>query len=160
MYNIDSRTLKAGLGILLYSSCDNSFKTTEERTAYYYPIVLDMLVGVLNNDTTSSIEEAILIEVKRFYDDPTVQLFSELLYEEIRLIKKQFILAGFDPRLKYKLVSRLVGNTTIKLHAICMDLDATAELLHTKPETDSEDVSDAISEHPTYEQLESLYDKW
>lgn len=159
MYNIDSRTLKTGLGVLLYSSCDQSLKTTEERTAYYYPLFLDMLVGVLNSDMTS-IEESILVEVKRFYDDPTVQLFSELLYEEVRLIKKQFIMAGFDPRLKYKLISRNVGKTTIKLHAICMDLDSTMELLYTKPETDSENVSDVISENPTYEQLESLYDQW
>lgn len=159
MYNVESRTLKTEIGILLYSSVTED-KKIEEIIAYYYPLLLDVMVNVLNNRHRST-EDAILEELKKYYDDPGLQLFYGILYEEIRMIKKQFIVAGFDPRLKYKLVERTLPRSTIKLHAICMDLEATMDHMLVQPETesDNQDVSDAVIDNPTIDQLESYFDK-
>ncbi|QZA70538.1 hypothetical protein AH04_55 [Erwinia phage AH04] len=159
MYNVESRTLKTEIGILLYSSVTED-KKIEEIIAYYYPLLLDMMVNVLNNRHRST-EDAIFEELKKYYDDPGLQLFYGMLYEEIRMIKKQFIIAGFDPRLKYKLVERTLPRSTIKLHAICMDLEATMDHMLVQPETgsDNQDVSDAVIDNPTIDQLESYFDK-
>lgn len=159
MYNIDSRTLKTNIGILLYPSADNEYKTVQEYVSYYYPLVLDIIVRSLNSKNRNA-EEAVSDELRlRYSDDVSLQLFYSTIYEEVRYIKKQFIIAGFDPRMKYKLVERSLDRSTIKLHSIQMDLEATIESLSTLSKLDNEDVSDAVIEHPSIDQLESFFDK-
>lgn len=159
MYNIDSRTLKTNIGIFLYQSAEDNKQTVQEYVAYYYPLVLDIIVRALNNKHQTS-EEAIGDELRSKYsDDTSLQLFYSTIYEEVREIKKTFYLAGFDPRMKYKLVERTLPRSTIKLHAIKMDLEATMEALLSAPEPDNEDVSDAVIDHPTIDQLQSMFDR-
>lgn len=159
MYNIDSRTLKTNIGVFLYRSAEDNDKTVQEHLNYYYPIVLDIIIKVLNSKHQTS-EEAISEELREKYsDDTSVQLFYSTIYEEIREIKKQFYLAGFDHRMKYKLVERVLPRSTIKMHAICMDLEATMESLLSTPESDNEDVNDAVIDHPSIDQLESMFDR-
>jgi hypothetical protein len=158
MYNIESRLLKTEIGILLLSSVTED-TPVEEKIAYYYPLVLDMLVNILNNKKCT--EEAILEEIKKYYDDPGLQLFYELLYAEVRTIKKQFILAGFDSRLKYKLLERAIPRSTIKLHSICMDLESTVDSMIADPVnlSDIADVNDAVIDNPSIAQLEAYFDQ-
>jgi len=159
MYNIDSRTLKTNIGIFLYQSAEDNNQTVQEYVAYYYPLVLDIIVRALNNKHQTS-EEAIGEELRSKYsDDTSLQLFYSTIYEEVREIKKQFYLAGFDNRMKYKLVERALPRSTIKFHAISMDLEATVESFLSTPETDNEDVSDAVIDYPSIDQLESMFDK-
>lgn len=159
MYNIDSRTLKTNIGIYLYQSSEDNDKSVQEYIAYYYPLVLDIILRALNNKHKTA-EEAIADELREKYsDDTSIQLFYSTIYEEVREIKKQFYLAGFDPRMKYQLVERTLPRSTIKLHAFKMDLDATMEAILSTPETDNEDVSDAVIDYPTIDQLESAFDR-
>lgn len=157
MYNIESRLLKTEIGMLMYSSATEE-KKIEEYIAYYYPLVLDMLVNILNSRHRNT-EDAIFEELKKYYDDASLQMFYELLYNEARLIKKQFILAGFDSRLKYKLVERTPGNSTIKLHAICMDLETTFESNSFTSTLDSQHVNEDVIDNPSIDQLEAYFDK-
>lgn len=160
MYNIDSRSLKTNIGISLYQSMDDKKQKVQEYVAYYYPLVLDIIVRVLNNTHKTS-EEAISEELRsRYSDDISIQMFYSTIYEEVREIKKQFYLAGFDPRMKYKLQERTLPRSTIKLHAICMDLEATVDAFLSTPESDNEDVKDAVIDHPNIDQLQSMFDRW
>lgn len=159
MYNIDSRSLKTNIGIFLYQSAEDNTQTVQEYIAYYYPLVLDIILRALNSKHKTS-EEAIAEELRKKYsDDTSIQLFYSTIYEEVRQIKKQFYLAGFDHRMKYKLEERTLPRSTITLHAICMDLEATVEAFLSEPESDNEDVSDAVIEHPTIDQLETMFDR-
>ena len=160
MYNIESRALKTDIGFLLSSSVDDP-KKLDEEIAFYFPLVLDMIVNILNNRNTTT-EEAIIDELKKYSDKPSLQLFYELLYVETRDIKKQFFMAGFDRRMRYKLTHRTLPRTNIKLHSIIMDLEGTLAHLSDQLLNDSEeeDVSDSVIDNPSIEQLDAMFDKW
>ena len=155
MYNIDNRSLRSALEVSLipeFKETDN----TRDRLTYYFNLALEMLVGAMNSKH-KNIADALDEQYERFPDDKVLPFIGEVLAEELRYIKKQFILAGFDPRLKYKLISRTIPRTTIKLHAIGMDLEATVENMGDEPEQEEIDISDVISENPTYEQLAAVF---
>lgn len=158
MYNIDSRALKTSIGVLVYSSLQPDDKV-EERVSYYFPLVLDIMLGVMNSKHRN-IDDALYDEMLNYSDDATFYLFSELIYEEVKQMKQQFLLAGFDPRLKYKIITKNIPRTVLKLHAIAMDLEFTAATLNEIKDSDDIDVQDAVSDQPSIEQLNEIFGSW
>lgn len=158
MYNIDSRALRSQIGISIIPS-GKTEENVEDRITYYFNIITDMLVGALNSKQ-KQIVHAIDEQFERFPDDDVLPFFSEILDYELRDIKKQFFFAGFDPRLKFKLVSRDIPRSNFKAWGIAMDLEATMVSMAESAELEgkSEEVIDAVNENPTIEQLSQLYD--
>jgi hypothetical protein len=128
-----------------------------EKTAYYFPIVLDMIVGALNSDNKfhlAGIDEQFI----KYRGDFNLVNMGQIITEEFEYAKKTFLLAGFDIRVKYKLVSRQIHKTNMKMWAIVMDLEETVEHFNKKqPETNVESMSDAVITNPTLDQLAELY---
>jgi hypothetical protein len=159
MYNIDNRGLRSAIGISLVPSIKKEEKL-EDRITFYFTIALDMIVGALNS-SSKDIATALDEQFERFPNDDALPLLGEILDEELRNIKKQFILAGFDQRLQYKLVSRELPRSTIKIFGIAMDLEATVSSLtgnEYNHEKHISSTSEAVSENPTIEQLAELFD--
>lgn len=154
MYNIDRRGLEAAITIGLIPSIKKEDDSGDQVT-YYFNLCLDMIVGALNS-STRNLDDAIQEQLDRFPDDLKLPFLSEIIYAELVDIKRQFITAGFDNRLKYKLVTREVGR--YKYYGIAMDLDETflamcASELH-DPTTD--EVANIVAAEPTIEQLNAL----
>lgn len=155
MYNFDRRGLEMAITIGLIPS----FKQEEnqgDQVTYYFNLMLDMLVGAMNSKDRN-IDNAIEEQLNRFPDDIKLPFLSEIMYNELVEIKRQFISAGFDNRLKYKLVSREVGR--YKFYGISMDLDETFLCMCdnelTNPETET-DLANIVAAEPTIEQLNAL----
>lgn len=154
MYNIDRRGLEAAITIGLIPSIKKEDDSGDQVT-YYFNLCLDMIVGALNS-STRNLDDAIQEQLDRFPDDLKLPFLSEIIYAELVDIKRQFITAGFDNRLKYKLVTREVGR--YKYYGIAMDLDETflvmcASELH-DPTTD--EMANIVAAEPTIEQLNAL----
>lgn len=155
MYNIDRRGLEMAITIGLIPS----FKKEEDQgdqVTYYFNLLLDMVVGAMNSKTRN-IDDAIEEQLNRFPDDIKLPFLSEVMYNELVEIKRQFISAGFDSRLKYKLVAREAGR--YKFYGIVMDLDETYLCMCdnelTNPETD-DSLANIVAAEPTIEQLNAL----
>lgn len=155
MYNIDNRSLRSALEVSIIPELKEKDDTRDKLT-YYFNLTLEMLVGAMNSKH-KHISDAIDEQFERFPDDKVLPFLGEVISEELRYIKKQFILAGFDSRLKYKLITRILPRTTIKLYAIGMDLEATVVSMAEESEPEELDISDVISDNPTYEQLSAIY---
>lgn len=155
MYSIDTRQLKMLIGVSLFPSINKEENLTD-RINYYYPIVLDMIIGGLNSEHQRLLE-IVDEQMDRYPDDINIIALHYLIADELRVIKKQFILAGFDPRVKYKLDTRNVGNTTLKKTAILMDLEATVANFPSTVIADKENAGELITSEPTLEQLNQFF---
>lgn len=155
MFNIDRRGLEAAITIGLIPSI-NKEEDKGDQVTYYFNLCLDMLVGAMNS-TKRNIDDAIEEQLDRFPEDQKLPFLSEIIYNELIDIKRQFISAGFDNRLKYKLVTREAGR--YKFYGIAMDLDETYlsmcgnELYNPGPE---DSVANIVAAEPTIEQLNAL----
>jgi len=154
MYNIDSRGLKSNIGMLLLPRTEKG--ELEERIAYYFPIVLDIIVDIMNSETRHT-EDAINEELIKYRQDVDLQFFGEIIHNEVREIKKQFITAGFDRRLKFRLMKRTLPRSTITYYGIGMDLDLTFASFQTESEGDSNDAD--VIDYPSVEDLERYFDQ-
>lgn len=153
MYNIDRRGLEAAITIGLIPSMKKE-EDQGDQVTYYFNISLDMLVGALNSKHRN-LDDAVEEQLSRFPDDIQLPFLSEIIYNELVEVKRQFISAGFDNRLKYKLVTREVGR--YKFYGIVMDLDETFLDMCDKELTEpTDDVSNAVAAEPTIEQLNAL----
>lgn len=156
MFNIDKPTLFTAIAISLEPNLRDVEDKKPEYVKYFH-IVLDMALGVMNSKIRN-VDDAIDEQYGLYPEDKNLPWLADTVRQLVVDIKYQFIQAGFDSRLKYKIVTRHIGIHT-KLYGIAMDLDATlaamAESL-LEPKED-EDQTLMVSENPTYEQLEAAY---
>lgn len=156
MYIIDTRGLKTSIELVLMRKIENQFEI-DEQTVYYTTILLDMIVGTLNgvdDEKGTSLDKQYL----KYRGDFILINMGDIISSEIDTIKKQFFLAGHDRRLKYKLVSKQIGNTTIKQYAIVMDIEATVEHFNVISVTPTEEnICDAVNGDPTLEELAAMF---
>lgn len=154
MFNIDKRGLMSQITLALIPSFKEE-DNQEDSVTYYFNVILDVVVGAMNSKFRN-IDDAIEEQFDLLEKDVRLYLMAEVIRELLIDIKRQFIAAGFDQRLKYKLVTRQVGRT--KFYGLAMDLDATAEAIAWKPEAvEEETIAEAVSEEPTLEQLSQIY---
>lgn len=153
MFNIDKRGICSQIAIALVPSFKEE-DNLQDSVTYYFNLINDMLVGCMNSKHRN-IDDAIEEQLDLLEKDVRLYLMTELVRETLIDIKRQFIAAGFDQRLKYKLVTRKVGLT--KIYGIAMDLDATAEAIAWKPEVQEETIAETVTEEPTLEQLNQIY---
>lgn len=155
MYNIDRRGLEAAITIGLIPSFKKEDDSGDQVT-YYFNLCLDMIVGALNS-SIRNLDDAIEEQLDRFPEDIKLPFLSEIIYDELVDIKRQFISAGFDNRLKYKLVTREVGR--YKFYGIAMDLDETFLAMCAKelePASPDDGLANIVAAEPTLEQLNAL----
>ncbi|QBZ70860.1 hypothetical protein pETSU_279 [Edwardsiella phage pEt-SU] len=154
MYNIDRRGLESAITIGLIPSFKKEDDSGDQVT-YYFNLCLDMIIGALNS-TTRNLDDAIEEQLDRFPEDIKLPFLTEIIYNELVDIKRQFISAGFDNRLKYKLVSREVGR--YKFYGIAMDLDETfLTMCANELENPVEDSgANIVAAEPTIEQLNEI----
>lgn len=154
MYNIDRRGLETAITIGLIPSINKEDDSGDQIT-YYFNLCLDMIVGALNS-SIRNLDDAIQEQLDRFPDDLKLPFLSEIIYNELVDIKRQFISAGFDNRLKYKLVTREVGR--YKYYGIAMDLDETFLQMccNEKDRQEDDSMVNIVAAEPTIEQLNAL----
>lgn len=156
MYNFDQRNIRTGMSITLQSQLKEG-ETLEEAVEYYFVIVLDMILGVMNSETRN-IDDAIDEQYLRFTGDWRLPFLAELIRQEVVDIKKQFILAGFDNRLRYKLIVNKIGS--LKRHGIAMDIDATYLYMkerEEREENNEQEIGFLVSDNPSAEELNRIF---
>lgn len=153
MYNIDKRDLMSAIAIALLPPFKNELPEEDSLTLNFH-LALDIIIGVMNSDTRN-IDDALEDQLLRFPEEKNLGFLFEVIKLEIIDIKKQFMLAGFDRRLKYKLATRSVG--VHKFYGIQMDLDATVLSMTTAKETDEVDNAFSVSQEPSLDELNAAY---
>lgn len=154
MFNIDKQGITSSIAIALLPKFDkDDGKDRVSQIEYYFRLVLDMAVGVLNGKTRI-IDDAIELQLDRFQDDINIPNLRETVRYLVVDMKTQFMKSGFDGRLKYKIYERKMGLHSI--YGIGMDLDLTLEVMSNQ-EPEQENVQDAISDQPTIEQLAEAF---
>lgn len=158
MFNIDKQSLSTAIAISLEP---NLLQVEDKRSVHiqYFHVVLDVIVGVMNSKFRN-IDDAFEEQLDLYPTDCNLPLLGEVIRDLVMDIKLQFMQAGFDQRLKYKLYTRNIHQ--LKLYAIGMDLDATVTAyVETLPDTLSGDTDDEllniVSEEPTIDQLNAAY---
>ncbi|QYN80038.1 hypothetical protein PQD71_gp145 [Kosakonia phage Kc263] len=157
MYNFDQRNLRTSIAIALTSQLKEDEKL-EECVNYYLILVLDMVLGAMNSNIRN-IDSAIDEQYERYPDDYRLGFLAEVIRQEVFDIKKQFILSGFDNRLRYKLVTHSAG--TFKRYGIAMDLDATYNHmldLDERRDNHEQDLGYLVSDYPSAEELSRAFD--
>lgn len=156
MFNIDKLQLMQAIAISLEPNLRNEEDKHPHYVTYFH-IVLDVALGVMNSKIRN-IDDAIDEQYGLYPEDKNLPWLAETIRQLVVDIKCQFIQAGFDNRLKYKIVTRPLGMH--KLYGIAMDLDLTVATISSGLERlndDNENETLAVSENPTYEQLEAAY---
>lgn len=153
MFNFDRRGLETSITIALIPSIKED-ENQGDLVTYYFHIALNMIVGVMNSKTRN-IDDAIDEQLSELDKDIRLPYIAEIVRDQVIDVKRQFISAGFDQRLKYKLVSRQCGS--YKFYGIVMDLDETLLVLGANEGKEEENVTDMVSGEPTIEQLNQLY---
>ncbi|UQT02620.1 hypothetical protein YUBABA_02140 [Serratia phage vB_SmaM-Yubaba] len=155
MFNIDRPSLITAIAISLEPNLRNVEDKQPEYIKYFH-VVLDMALGVMNSKIRN-IDDAIDEQYSLYPDDKNLPWLAETVRQLVVDIKTQFIQAGFDNRLKYKIVTRPIG--LHKLYGIGMDLEATMASMMSSLPDGTEEVEETlmVSENPTYEQLEAAY---
>lgn len=158
MFNIDKPSLSTAIAISLSANLKD---VVDKQSEYikYFNVVLDMALGAMNSSTRYT-NDAIDEQAERFKDDKNIPWLCETVAWLVTDMKSQFSLAGFDSRIKYKLVTRSLGHH--KWYAIVMDLDATVLAINEDDEardadSSRQDPSFTISEDPTIDQLNTAY---
>lgn len=158
MFNIDKQSVTTSIAVSIIPFLDKEDGTDPKaKLEYYFRLVMDMAVGVLNTPIRI-IDDAIELQLDRFQDDKQVPFLAETVRLMVMDAKRQFIQAGFDGRLKYKLYERKLGR--MSMFGIGMDLDATMEELSQKPEVEQEAIEDVVSDHASFEQLDAVLKTW
>lgn len=155
MYNFDQRNIRTGMSITLQSQLKEG-ETLNEAVEYYFLIVLDMILGIMNSEVRH-LDDAIDEQYLRFPGEYRLPFLAELIRQEVVDIKKQFILAGFDNRLRYKLVVNKVG--FLKRYAIAMDIDATYSYMKEREERENnneQEIGSLVSDCPSAEELNRI----
>lgn len=153
MFSIDERGLKTSIGLGLIPSFKQE-ESLEDNVTYHFHLLMGMAVSCLNSKEPT-VDDAIDAELEKLNGDFKLVALMPILRCLILDAKKQFISAGFDRRLKYKLYTREIG--MLKIYGIGMDLDSTFEEMLASPKVEEESISDAVSGEPTLEQLERSY---
>ncbi|AEV89486.1 hypothetical protein OBP_049 [Pseudomonas phage OBP] len=153
MYSIDKRGLTSAIAIALIPQFKNE-NPEEDLLTYNFHLVLDMVLGVMNSDTRN-IDDAIDDQYRLYPEERNLAFLAEVIRLEVIDIKKQFMQAGFDRRLKYKLVTRNVG--AHKFYGIAMDLDATTIALTEAEPVVETDNAFAVSQEPSIDELEAAF---
>lgn len=157
MYNFDQRNLRNGIAIALSSQLKEDEKL-DDCINYYFILILDMVLGAMNSEIRN-IDSAIDEQYERYPDDYRLGFLAELIRQEIFDIKKQFMLAGFDNRLRYKLTTHSAGS--LKRYGIAMDLDATyMHMLDLDERRDNheQELGYLVSDYPSAEELARAFD--
>lgn len=157
MYTIDNRTLRSSIAIALLSVTKDKDQQ-EDNVNYYFLLAIEIILRVMNSK--ERIDDAIDEQIKIYPDAPHLPFIAEVIHDEVTRIKQQFILAGFDRRLKYKLITRSVFNSRFKHHAIVMDLEATFIDIADNIDEDEEELDEVVSANPTLEQLTEILSRW
>lgn len=154
MFHIDYNLLKSQVALTCVMSGGQATETLDYNNAIYYSkLALDCIVHVLN-DKVNKPDDSFYLYCEEYHkNDCQFTFLGEIVIGMVVDIKRQFYTAGFDPRLKYKLLERKFNN--IPCYRICMDLEETF-LLFT-PKEDKEDVSQAVSDDPSQEMLNELF---
>lgn len=154
MYTIDKRGFMSAIAFALLPPLKNE-SPTEDRVTYYFHIGLDIILGAMNSDVRN-IDDAIDEQRGKYEGDTMLPFLFETLRLEIMDIKKQFMLAGFDRRLKYKLVTRNVG--VQKIYGIQMDLESTVDAMNSiEPVEEKQDSAFEVNQEPTIDELNAAY---
>lgn len=156
MFNIDKPSLIQAIAI----SLEPNLRNEEDKKPHYikyFHVVMDMALGVMNS-SIRNIDSAIDEQLERFPEDNNLPWLTETIRYLVVDIKTQFLQAGYDSRLKYKLVSRDIG--LHKFFGIAMDIDATVtSYMLNLPEDveDDKEIAFVVSEEPTLEQLNTAF---
>lgn len=153
MYNIDKRGLMSAIAIALIPPFKNE-SPEEDQLTYHFHLVLDMILGVMNSETRH-IDDAIDDQFNLYPEEKYLPFLAEVIRLEVIDIKKQFMLAGFDRRLKYKWVTRHVGMH--KFYGLGMDLDATAKFLAEAEPVVETDNAFEVSQEPSLDELNAAF---
>lgn len=157
MFNIDRQSLNAAIAISLEPNLHN---VEDKRSVHiqYFHIVINCAVACMNSKFRN-IDDAIEEQYDRFPDDRNMLHLGEVIRQLVVDMKMQFIQAGFDSRLKYKLITRKVHSYT--LYAIGMDIEETVrsfnDSLPTEEEILKEELPNAVTEEPSLDQLNAAY---
>jgi len=157
MYNFDQRNLRTCIAITMRSLRKDEEKD-EDLVTYYFHVVLNMILDVMNSEIRN-IDDAIDEQYRQYPDDCRLPFLGPIIREEVVCIKKQFISAGFDSRLRYKLIQHRCG--VLKLYGIAMDLDATylyLSELEKRGNNNESEIGFVVSDQPSYDELNQAYD--
>lgn len=157
MYTFDQRNLRTSIAITMRSLCKEEEKD-KDLVTYYFHVVLNIILDIMNSETRN-IDDAIDEQYREYPNDPRLPFLGELIREEVVSIKKQFISAGFDSRLRYKLIQHRCGG--FKLYGIAMDLDAThlyLSELEKRSDNNESEIGFVVSDQPSYDELNQAYE--
>lgn len=158
MFNIDKQSLSTAIAISLEP---NLLQVEDKRSEHikYFHVVMDIAVAIMNSKFRN-IDDAMEEQFDTYPGDRNLLMLGDVIRQLVVDMKLQFIQAGFDQRLKYKLVARSIGQ--MKLYGIGMDIDATVTAyMEALPDAEalerSEELINAVSEEPTLDQLNAAY---
>lgn len=152
MYHIDYQLLKSQVALTCVMSGVQATQNFD-NAIYYSKLAMDCVVHILN-DKIYKPEDSFYLYQEEFHKDDSQFIFlSEIVIGMVMDIKRQFYTAGFDPRLKYKLLENKFNK--IPCYRICMDLEET--FLFFTPKTDEENISQLVSDNPSPEQLNDIF---
>lgn len=158
MFNIDKQSVTTAIAVSIIPYLDKEDGTDPKaKLEYYFRLVMDMAVGVLNTPIRI-IDDSIELQLDRFPDDKQIPFLAETVRLMVIDAKRTFIQSGFDSRLKYKLYERKIG--MLSMFGIGMDLDATMEDILNKAETEEEAIEDVVSDQASFEQLDAVLKTW
>lgn len=160
MFNIDRLGLTTAIAVSLSSLIGP--EDDERSIAHqYFLIAIDMAKEAMNSGIRN-LDDAVEEQIDRYRDDKYVPWLNDIVRQLVFDIKSQFITAGFDSRLKYKVVTHQLGKgSTHKYYGIAMDLDETCAVMEEQKNTAAgeQELIYVVSEQPTLEQLNQVY-KW
>lgn len=158
MFNIDKLGTTTAIAVSIQSQLgpdDDSLAIANQ----YFIIAIDMAKSAMNSQIRN-IDDAVEEQIERYADDKFVPWMADIVRQLVFDMKAQFRLAGFDSRVKYKVVTHTVGRSlTHKYYGIGMDLDETYNAMEEikNKDNNTQELSYAVSEQPTIEQLNQLY---
>ena len=154
MYQLDIEHIKAQISLReqVYGFGDGLGKEADKLT-YFATLCINSVIRIMN-DKSQKPEQVFDVMVSEYQnEEPFFYELADIILGLVHDIKTQFYLAGFDPRLKYKLLVRQFGRRTIQ--SIIMDLEET--FLAFKPTEYVEDIGQVVSDNPDIEVLNDLF---
>lgn len=154
MYKVDLNTLKTQIGFVRASFNGVEAYAGVADALMYSKIAIDIIVEMLNKKSGNQ-EDIFEQVVKGYSESEQTSLFAlgEIIVPLANEIKLGFRMAGFDPRLKYKL--REIKYPFGYEYIIMMDLEET--FYDFQPATENVPMSDIVDEHPDQEILDAYF---
>lgn len=162
MYVVDTVDLKnrVAFSLILISNDQDIHKgkALADLVNAYTPIALEIILNCLNDKTYRNPADSLDVYIRNNRpDDTNTWALSELIEQTVWDIKREFYgKFGYDPRLYYKLQQQ--GSKQSPVYRFVMDLDRT--FLDFQPkETAYEDPTQDVSENPSLEELNALFNR-